>query len=98
MNTFKHIVILLLLTGCTNIAVIGREHDVVFRPEANTGSDKTVNEAGTGGDFAVKVEVKIYKHIESGNLIYCRTGNLDNSALHEYQGEGKIDESKAEHC
>jgi len=45
-----------------------------------------------------KVDVKIYKHIESGNLIYCESGDLDNSDLHEYQGEGKIGESRAVAC
>jgi len=45
-----------------------------------------------------KVSVKIYKHIESGNLVYCETGDLDNSELHEYQGEGVIDEAKAVAC
>jgi hypothetical protein len=44
-----------------------------------------------------KVAVKIYKHRESGNLIYCRTGEL-NDEFHDYQGEGKIAESKAVEC
>ena len=44
-----------------------------------------------------KVAVKIYKHRESGNFIYCRTGEL-NDEFHDYQGEGKIAESKAVEC
>lgn len=44
-----------------------------------------------------KVDVKIYKHRESGNLIYCRTGEL-NDEFHDYQGEGVIAESKAVEC
>lgn len=43
------------------------------------------------------VAVKIYKHIESGNLIYCETGTLTDE-LHTYQGEGVIAESKAVAC
>lgn len=44
-----------------------------------------------------KVAVKIYKHTESGNYIYCRTGTLTNE-FHTYEGEGKIAESKAVEC
>jgi len=44
-----------------------------------------------------KVAVSIYRHKESGNLIYCRTGSLQG-AMHEYVGEGKIDASKAVEC
>lgn len=44
-----------------------------------------------------KVDVKIYKHTESGNYIYCRTGTLTNE-FHTYEGEGKIAESKAVEC
>lgn len=44
-----------------------------------------------------QVAVKIYKHRESGNLIYCRTGTLTND-LHSYEGEGQIGESKAVEC
>lgn len=43
------------------------------------------------------VAVKIYKHIESGNLIYCETGTLTDE-FHTYQGEGVIAESKAVAC
>ncbi len=53
----------------------------------------------------VKVDVKIYKYTPAdetdpsyGNLIYCETGDLDNSAAHTYQGKGKIAESKAVAC
>jgi len=44
-----------------------------------------------------KVEVKIYKSLETGNFIYCRTGELTGDQ-HEYIGEGKIAESKAVEC
>lgn len=44
-----------------------------------------------------KVAVKIYKHTESGNYIYCETGEL-NDEFHTYEGEGKIAESKAVAC
>lgn len=44
-----------------------------------------------------KVAVSIYRHIESGNLIYCRTGSLQGD-MHEYVGEGKIDADKAVEC
>lgn len=44
-----------------------------------------------------QVDVKIYKHLESGNFIYCETGTLSGD-LHEYVGEGKIGESKAVAC
>lgn len=44
-----------------------------------------------------KVAVSIYRHKESGNLIYCRTGTLQGD-MHEYVGEGKIDASKAVEC
>jgi hypothetical protein len=44
-----------------------------------------------------KVAVKIYKHTESGNYIYCETGTL-NDEFHTYEGEGKIAESKAVAC
>lgn len=44
-----------------------------------------------------KVDVKIYKHLESGNFIYCETGELTGDA-HEYIGTGKIAESKAVAC
>lgn len=44
-----------------------------------------------------KVDVKIYKHTESGNYIYCETGTL-NDEFHTYEGEGKIAESKAVAC
>ncbi len=43
------------------------------------------------------VDVKIYRHIESGNLIYCETGELTGD-LHEYVGEGQIGESTAVAC
>jgi len=43
------------------------------------------------------VDVKIYKHRETGDLIYCKTGTLTNE-FHDYQGEGQIDASKAESC
>lgn len=51
------------------------------------------------GMFAAEpqVAVKIYKHTESGNLIYCETGTL-NDEFHTYEGEGKIGESKAVAC
>jgi len=44
-----------------------------------------------------QVAVKIYRHIESGNLIYCETGTLTDE-LHEYVGEGKIGKSQAVAC
>jgi len=44
-----------------------------------------------------QVDVKIYRHIESGNLIYCETGELTGD-LHEYVGEGQIGESEAVAC
>lgn len=44
-----------------------------------------------------KVAVKIYKHTESGNYIYCETGTLTDE-FHTYEGEGKIAESKAVAC
>jgi len=44
-----------------------------------------------------KVAVSIYKHIESGNYIYCRTGSLQGPK-HVYVGEGKIDADKAVEC
>ena len=44
-----------------------------------------------------KVAVSIYRHKESGNLIYCRTGSLQGD-MHEYVGEGKIDADKAVEC
>lgn len=44
-----------------------------------------------------KVDVKIYKHTESGNYIYCETGTLTNE-FHTYEGEGRIAESKAVAC
>lgn len=44
-----------------------------------------------------KVAVKIYLHRESGNFIYCETGTLTDE-FHDYQGEGKIAESKAVAC
>lgn len=44
-----------------------------------------------------KVAVKIYLHVESGNYIYCETGEL-NDEFHTYEGEGKIAESKAVAC
>lgn len=53
-----------------------------------------------GCDLAPKepqVDVKIYRHIESGNLIYCETGELTGD-LHEYVGEGQIGESQAVAC
>ena len=44
-----------------------------------------------------KVAVSIYKHVESGNYIYCRTGSLQGPN-HVYVGEGKIDADKAVEC
>lgn len=44
-----------------------------------------------------RVAVKIYKSLETGNFIYCRTGTLEGPD-HEYIGEGKIAESKAVEC
>lgn len=44
-----------------------------------------------------KVAVSIYKHVESGNYIYCRTGSLQGPN-HVYVGEGKIDADKAVAC
>ncbi len=44
-----------------------------------------------------KVAVSIYRHIESGNLIYCESGSLQGD-MHEYVGEGKIDADKAVAC
>lgn len=44
-----------------------------------------------------KVAVSIYRHKESGNYIYCRTGTLQGD-MHEYVGEGKIDADKAVEC
>lgn len=43
------------------------------------------------------VPVSIYRHKESGNYIYCRTGTLKGD-MHEYVGEGKIAAAKAVEC
>lgn len=43
------------------------------------------------------VDVKIYRQISTGNLIYCETGELTGD-LHEYVGEGQIGESQAVAC
>jgi hypothetical protein len=44
-----------------------------------------------------RVAVSIYRHKESGEYIYCRTGSLQGD-MHEYVGEGKIAASKAVEC
>ncbi len=43
------------------------------------------------------VAVEIYKHIESGDLIYCATGAL-TGPHHVHQGSGVIEKGKESHC
>ena len=44
-----------------------------------------------------KVDVTIYKHRETGNIIYCETGTLTDPPYEDI-GAGKIGESKASGC
>ena len=48
--------------------------------------------------FAAKVAVEIYRHDESGEMIYCESGDLSNSGMHTYMGSGTIDADKAVAC
>ena len=50
-------------------------------------------------DFAPddRVAVEIYRNDESGNMIYCETGDL-NDEFHTYMGSGKISRDKAVAC
>ena len=48
--------------------------------------------------FAAKCAVEIYKVDATGEMIYCQTGDLSNSADHTYMGSGTIDCDKADHC
>ena len=44
-----------------------------------------------------RVAVEIYRNDESGNMIYCETGDL-NDEFHTYMGSGKISRDKAVAC
>ena len=44
-----------------------------------------------------KVDVKIYKNRESGEMTYCETGTLVDPPM-QFMGSGSIRESKAESC
>ena len=50
-------------------------------------------------DFAPddRVAVEIYRNDETGNMIYCETGDL-NDEFHTYMGSGKIRAAKAVAC
>ncbi len=48
-------------------------------------------------DKEPQVDVKVYKHRESGNYIYCETGTLTDE-FHDYIGESQIGESEAVGC
>jgi len=43
------------------------------------------------------VDVEIYRHIESGNLIYCATGAL-NDEFHTHEGSGQIEKGQESYC
>ena len=43
------------------------------------------------------VSVKMYKHIESGEPIYCITGEITGDK-HTYVGETMVRKSEAGHC
>ena len=49
------------------------------------------------GGFAAKVDVEIYKNVESGDMTYCETGTLVDPPF-QYMGSGKIDGDKASSC
>lgn len=52
---------------------------------------------GAGG-FAAKVAVEIFKSDETGEMIYCESGDLHGSSGHTYMGSGTIDGDKAVAC
>jgi hypothetical protein len=43
------------------------------------------------------VDVKIYQHLESGEFIYCASGELTGDK-HKYIGTGEAKKSKTVHC
>jgi hypothetical protein len=49
-------------------------------------------------DFGPKVAVEIFKSTETGNMIYCSSGDLHGSSGHTYMGSGTIDPAKAVSC
>ncbi len=51
-----------------------------------------------GGGFAAKVAVEIFRSDETGEMIYCESGDLHGSAGHTYMGSGTIDGDKAVAC
>jgi len=53
---------------------------------------------GAGGGFAAKVAVEIFKSDETGEMIYCESGDLHGSSGHTYMGSGTIDGDKAVAC
>ncbi len=51
-----------------------------------------------GGGFAAKVAVEIFRSDETGEMIYCESGDLHGSSGHTYMGSGTIDGDKAVAC
>lgn len=53
---------------------------------------------GGGAGLAAKVAVEIFRSDETGNMIYCESGDLHGSAGHTYMGSGTIDGDLAVAC
>lgn len=57
-----------------------------------------LNFADNGNGLAAKVAVEIFKSDETGEMIYCESGDLHGSAGHTYMGSGTIDGDLAVAC
>jgi len=53
---------------------------------------------GNGNGLAAKVAVEIFKSDETGEMIYCESGDLHGSSGHTYMGSGTIDGDLAVAC